>query len=134
MSERENEANTQMIVRKTLWLLEYARVGASSGTLHPFYAADDQEACTYVGDYLKRAAGRGERLTFSRLKAYPRGFSSGYTEWLGTIHVRDDQTLVEESPRRPIERVAYKGKAGEQGDILDDVEGEGMGMMSRYGV
>ena len=134
MTERENEANTQMVVKKMLWLLEYTHPDVLSGTLHPFYATDEREACAYVGDYLTQAAARGKRLEFRRLRAYPRGFSTGYTEWLGVIHVSADKTVVEGAPRRPIERVAYKGEAGEQGDVQDDVEQEGKEMMSRYGV
>ena len=107
MSEWKDE---QHHVEKQLWLFEYARPDVSSGLLHLFYAVDEREATTYVEDYLTQAAGRGERLTFRQLKAYPHGFSAGYTEWLGTIHVRADQTVVEGSCMRSIERVAYKGE------------------------
>jgi hypothetical protein len=77
-------------VQKTLWVLEYTSPGFSSGSLHLFYAANEQEACTYVGEYLRRATARGKRLEFRRLKAFPHGFCTLYTEWRGIIHIHPD--------------------------------------------
>ena len=122
MSGQSNEQYEQHTVEKTLWIFEYAYAGLSGGSLHLFYAANEQEAYTYVGEYIKRAAGRGDRLEFRHLQASARGFTTGYTAWLGTIHVRADNTVVEGSYRRPIQRVAYKGQDVEQGDTEDDLE------------
>ena len=116
MSEQKNEQHSieENSVAKTLWVFECTHAHLSVGSLHLFYAANEQEACTYVGDYIRRATARGERLEFRHLKAYPHGFSAGYTTWLGNIHVRPDGTLMEGTALRSIERVAYKGNVVEQ--------------------
>ena len=123
MSAEGNELPGEQSIKKTLWIFEYTRGDVSGGSLHLFYAAHEQEACTYVGDYIKRAAARGERLTFRHLQTAAGGFCTGYTQWRGSIHVRPDGTAVEGSYRCPIVRVAYKGEDAEQGHVEDEREG-----------
>jgi hypothetical protein len=108
------DEQSQEIMKQTLWLFEYSQAHLATGSLHLFYAENEQAAYTHVGDYLREAARRGEQLTFRYLKAFPSGFSIGYTRWAGAIHVYPDGTVVEGAYRQPIERVAYKGEAVEQ--------------------
>ena len=99
----------QETIEQTLWIFETTPAASSSGTLHLFYAPDEQTAYGHTGDVLKQAAKRGESLKFRRLSAYPYGFRTGNTAWLGKVHVRPDGSLREGAARQPIERVAYKG-------------------------
>ena len=83
--------------RRTLWLFEAQIPDTIWGTLFLFYAPDEAAARAYTDKLLRRAAEQDQPLHYRHLEPRPTGFSTGKTEWRGSITVYPDRSVVEQS-------------------------------------